>query len=251
MSNHLGRRHIVIPDVQVKPKSKTAHLEAAGNYIADHRPDTIICIGDFADMPSLSSHKDRGHIEYEGARYSKDIDAALRGMRLLMKPIKAVKGYSPELVMTLGNHEHRIRRTVDQYPMLKGKLSVDDLGYKGWGWKVIPFLRPKEIDGVLYCHYFVTGVYDKPIGRAAGLISKYHQSCFAGHLQGRDIAYSKHADGRPITSIIAGSFYDHDEGYLSHQSNQHWRGIYMLNEVRRGSFDEVAISLNYLKRKWL
>ncbi|MCI0565555.1 MAG: hypothetical protein MN733_44390, partial [Nitrososphaera sp.] len=126
-----------------------------------------------------------------------------------------------------------------------------DLGYEEFGWTVTPFLRPKKIDGILYCHYFVTGVFDRPITRAAAILSKYHQSAFAGHLQGRDIAYAKNGEGKPMTAIIAGSFYSHTEQWLSHQANTHWRGMYMLNEVSGGSFDECALSINFLKRKYL
>lgn len=246
-----GKRHIYIPDAQVKPGVPTAHLKACGNYIAEKRPDVIVCAGDFADMPSLSTHKPKGHMDYEGKRYMKDIVAVHDAMRLLMVPFIGIKDYEPKMVLTLGNHEDRITRAVKADPMLEGKIGLTDLDYEEWGWKVVPYLKPIKIDGVTYCHYFVTGVYDKAISKASQLITKYHQSCIAGHQQGRDIAYGKHADGSPITSIIAGSFYEHDEDYLSPQSNNHWRGIYMLNEVHDGSFDEMAVSLNFLKRKYL
>jgi hypothetical protein len=72
----------------------------------------------------------------------------------------------------------------------------------------------------------------------------------AGHQQGRDIAYGKRADGKPITAIIAGSFYLHDEPYLNPITNSVWRGIYMLHEVNQGSFDEMAVSIGYLERKY-
>lgn len=246
----IGKRHIVIPDTQVKENIKTKHLEACGNYIVEKRPDTVVMLGDWADMPSLSTHKAKGDIEYENKRYVRDIEAAKAGMELMMKPILKAKDYNPKLVMILGNHEDRIPRLVKQEPKLQGVVSIDDLEYEKFGWKVVPFLQPIMVNGIMYCHYFVTGVYDKPISKASQLISKYHQSCIAGHLQGRDIAYAKHADGSPITSIIAGSFYDHDEKYLSAQSNNHWRGIYMLSEVNKGSFDEMAVSLEFLKRRY-
>lgn len=245
------KRHIVIPDCQVRKGVKTDHLEAMGNYIADKRPEVIVCLGDFADMPSLGTHQPRGHITYENQRYQRDIQAARAAMERLTKPFSSIKGYKPKMVLTLGNHEDRITRLIDQDPKLEGTLSLDDLGYEEFGWKVIPYRQPKKLDGVLYSHYFVSGKYDRPIERAAKLISTYHQSCIAGHQQGRDIAYSKHADGRPITSIIAGSFYDHKEPWMSPQSNNHWRGAYMLTEVKAGSFDEVALSVGFLKRKYL
>jgi hypothetical protein len=75
-------------------------------------------------------------------------------------------------------------------------------------------------------------------------------SCVAGHQQGRDIAFGKRADGRKMTGIIAGSFYQHEEAYLNPQTNSHWRGVYMLHEVEDGSFDEMAVSMNYLRREY-
>jgi hypothetical protein len=75
-------------------------------------------------------------------------------------------------------------------------------------------------------------------------------SCVAGHQQGRDVAYSKRGDGRQMTSIIAGSSYPDDESYLNSQTNKHWRGIIMLNEVEDGSFDEMFVSTDYLLRKY-
>jgi hypothetical protein len=44
---------LVIPDCQVKPGVATDHLTWAGKAICDYRPDVVINIGDFADMPPL------------------------------------------------------------------------------------------------------------------------------------------------------------------------------------------------------
>ena len=53
-----------------------------------------------------------------------------------------------------------------------------------------------------------------------------------------------------MTAIIAGSCYEHDEGYMGPQGNEHWRGFYMLHEVKDGAFDEMAVSLNYLRERY-
>ena len=90
----------------------------------------------------------------------------------------------------------------------------------------------------------------RPCTTAQSLITKHHMSCIAGHQQGRMIAYAKSADGREITSIIAGSCYEHDEPYLNPQTNNHWRGLYILNDVKDGSYDEMPVSLKYLRKKY-
>ena len=69
-------------------------------------------------------------------------------------------------------------------------------------------------------------------------------------MQGKDIAYSRTANGKSLTGIIAGSYYQHEEEYLNAQTNVHWRGCFQLNEVVDGEFDELPLSLNYLRRKY-
>lgn len=226
-----------------------AFLSRIGRYIAEKRPHKIICLGDFADMPSLSSY-DKGKKSFEGRRYRADIDAARRAMDILMGPIARASGYKPELHLTLGNHEERILRVAELQPEFEGIVSIRDLRYEDYGWRVHEFLHPVKIDGVMYAHYFTSGVMGRPITTAQALLQKKHMSCVAGHQQGKMIAYATRADGSTITGLIVGSCYEHDEPYLGPQGNRHWRGIVMLHEVRNGTFDEMFVSLQYLKRKF-
>lgn len=209
-------------------------------------------------MPSLSSY-DQGKKSFEGRRYRADIEASHKAMQALLTPLlnfnaKAKKNkekqYHPRMVLTLGNHEQRIERAVNDDPKLEGVLSLDDLGYADYGWEVYPFTEVVVIDGVAYSHYFTTGVAGRPASTASALLSKKHQSCVAGHQQGRQIASAFRADGTPITCIIAGSCYEHNEDYMGPQGNKHWRGIVVLNEVNEGSFDEMFVSLNYLNKNY-
>ena len=251
-------RHLVIPDCQVKPEVDTDYLTHIGKYIAEKRPEKIICLGDFADMPSLSSY-DVGKKSFEGRRYKKDIEAAHKAMDKLFAPIDKLnqelkashkKQYAPEQHMLLGNHEHRINRAVNSDAKLEGTLGIEDLCYEDWGWKVYDFLDVVVLDGIAYSHYFVTGVAGRPASTAAAQLRKTNMSCIAGHQQGRQVAYATKADGKTITSIIAGSCYTHNEDYLGKQGNKHWRGILMLHEVDDGAFDEMWVSLKYLEEKY-
>lgn len=245
---------IVIGDQQVKPEIDLRPCQRIGKYIAHKKPKIVVNIGDFADMPSLSFHDVPGSMGYEGQRYKADIIAVHRGMRLMMEPILAEMErdptWKPRLVMTLGNHEDRIDRTIKATPKLDGLMGLPDLEYERWGWEVIPFLKPIIIENIAFCHYFCSGQMGRPISSARAMLNKLHMSCVAGHQQGRDMAIGKRADGSSITAIINGSSYEHDEGYLNHQTNNHWRGIYVLNDVRNGSFEEMAVSMAYLARKY-
>jgi hypothetical protein len=246
-----GLRIAVVTDAQVSPGVPTNHLVAAGKYIAAKQPDVIVCIGDFWDMPSLSEWDKPGSISTEGRRYRADIDAGCDAMEQFLNPIAKVAGYSPVQVFTMGNHEYRGERAIRNDPArLDGVISRKDFKLERYGWKVFPFLQPVVIADVAFCHFFPSGVMGRPVITARALLSKLHMSAFAGHQQGRQIAYDKRADGREITAIISGSFYQHNEEYLSPFTNKHWRGMYFLNEVKDGSFDEMALSLNYLLRRF-
>jgi len=242
-------KHLVIPDCQVKPGVPLDHLTWAGKYIAEKRPNVIICLGDFADMASLSSY-DVGKRSFEGRRLQKDIDAVQRGMDRLITPIVKLPRYNPRLVFCEGNHEERLERLTESDPKLHGFVGLRSLGYEIYGWKIYPFLKPVRINGVNYSHFFPSGVMKMPCKKAARIISKYHQSCVAGHTPGKDIAYAYRGDGKAITAVICGSFYQHDEEYADYLSNRHWRGLFMLHEVRDGQFDEMAVSLAHLKRRF-
>jgi hypothetical protein len=250
-------KHLVIPDVQAKPGVNFDYLKAAGNYIVEKKPDVIVCIGDFADLQSLSSY-DRGLKSFEGRNYMDDVWAAREAMDALLQPLYAEtarlkknkeKIYKPRMVMTLGNHENRINRVINEDRKLEGLISTDDMPYQDW--EVKPFLEVQCIDGVAYSHYFTSGVMGRPITTAQAILTKKHMSAFAGHQQGRQIAYARRADGKEMTAIISGSFYEHHEEYLGPQGNEHWRGCWMLHEVNDGAFDEMAISLRYLKENYI
>lgn len=249
-------KHLIIPDCQIKDGDDTEFLSWIGQYILDQKPDVIINLGDFADMESLSSY-DVGKKSFEGKRYIKDIGAAHQAMDKLLQPLREFnakakknkeKQYKPRKVLTLGNHEERIARAVNNDPKLEGLIKYEDLPYQDW--EVHPFLKPVFIDGIAYCHYFPTGVMGRPATTASAMVSKLHMSCIAGHQQGKQVAYGKRPDGSTITCIIAGSCYEHDEHYLDHQTNKHWRGVIVLHEVQDGCFDEMFVSLSYLKKKY-
>lgn len=249
---------LIIPDCQVKEGVPLEHLTWAGKAICDYRPDVVVNIGDFADMPSLSTHDVKGSKYFEGLRYKKDVEVVKKAMQQLLAPLRELqktqkeskhKVYKPRMVLTLGNHENRIVRAVNNSPQLEGLIQVEDLGYDK-DWEVHEFLKPVFIAGVGFSHYWPVGAMGRPAASPAAIISKLHMSCVAGHQQGKQLAYGKRADGKPICAIIAGSYYMHDEDYMDSLSNRHWRGLVVLNDVKDGHFDEMMLSIEYLERKY-
>ncbi|HET8685398.1 MAG TPA: hypothetical protein VFM18_01890 [Methanosarcina sp.] len=251
-------KHLVIPDTQVKPGVSIDYLTYIGRYIVDHKPDKVIQIGDFADMPSLSSY-DVGKKSFEGRRYKADIEATHLAMAALLQPLQEFnqrarknkeKQYRPELWLTLGNHENRIERVVEGDPKLEGTIGLEDLKYENYGWTVVPYLQPVVLDGIAYCHYFTSGLMGRPVVSARHLVQKKHQSCVMGHVQNWEMHREVRADGTPLLGLFVGSCYEHNEDYLGPQGNNYDRGIWMLHEVENGSFQPAYISLKYLREKY-
>lgn len=249
---------LFIPDSQVKPGDDFGFLRRIGRYIVEKKPDIVVHAGDFADLQSLSSY-DKGKRSFEGRRYKADILAAHEGMEALLGPLREYNqmrvrnkqsSYRPRMVLTMGNHEHRIDRTINDEPLLDGTISTDDLKYESYGWEVHPFLEVVVIEGIAFSHYFVTGAMGRPAASAAAMLSKRHMSMVAGHQQGRQSATAVKADGRQITAIIAGSCYEHEEEYLGRQGNKHWHGVLMLHNVVDGCFDEMFVPLSYINEKY-
>ena len=249
---------LVLPDVQAKPGNDFMFLNRIGQYICDKRPDVIVNIGDMADMESLSSY-DKGKKSFEGRRYIRDIGAVKSANYALFQPIRNLqdqqirnkkKVYQPRTIICMGNHENRINRAINDDAKMEGLISVDDLCYNQYYDEIYDFLDVVVVEGVAFSHYFVTGISGRPASTASAQLNKKHMSCVAGHQQGLQIATAHRADGQRLTSIIAGSCYEHNEDYLGAQGNKHWRGFLMLHEVNDGQFDLMPVSLDYLEGKY-
>lgn len=256
MTQRKIRRHMFIPDTQVKPGVRIDHLRHAGQAAAEYKPTAIIVIGDWWDFPSLSSY-DKGKKSFEGRRYSKDVAAGNKAMALFEAPIlaeiEATAGtsepWNPRLVFCLGNHEYRVVRAIESDPILEGTIGYEDLALDGW--EVHDFLEPVWIDGVCYSHYFANKMNGRPIGGASidTRLKTIGHSFSQGHQQTLMLGCRPTLSGMHW-GLVAGNFYQHDEEYRGYQANDEWRGIVLKNDVRDGQYNPMLLDMNYLKRKY-
>ena len=171
----MTRTHLIIPDTQAKADVPTDHLGWIGRYVVERKPDVIVHVGDHADMPSLSSY-DAGKRDFEGRRYATDIEAANDAWAILNEAMDVhnarrrlfkERQYQPRRILTLGNHEDRINRAANDDPKLTGLISTDDLDYQRSGWEVAPYLKPVELDGVWYTHFWAAPMTGRAYGGTA------------------------------------------------------------------------------------
>ena len=235
---------LIIGDPHAHPDYDNDRFTALGKFIAREKPDAVVCIGDMADMPSLSSY-DRGTKGFEGRRYKKDIGAVLDAQDKLLTPIYKVRGYNPKLYMTLGNHEDRITRAINASPELEDAIGMFDLEYEAHGWKVTPFKKCVTIKGISFSHYFTSGVAGRPISSihiGNTMISKLHCSAVQGHSHLYNHAEQTRPDGQKIFGLSVGCYShpNYTESWCQDTEYQWWRGIIILEGLDgEGYYDSI------------
>ncbi len=260
----MSKSILVIPDAHASPHFHNERFDILGKFIVDRKPDVIVNIGDFGDMPSLCSY-DKGKKSFEGRRYKDDVAAVVDAQKRMFAPMaeynlqqrkNAKKQYKPRLILTLGNHENRINRVAEMQAELEGTISVADLKYKEFGWDVIPYTSPIVINGVAFCHHFSSGIMGRPIsGEHPGysLITKMYQSCVAGHSHIRDFCERTSADGRRLLGLIVGCYLDVDqhEDYAGEANKMWWKGLVMLHDVADGEFEPEFVNIKQLRKLYV
>lgn len=265
---------IIIGDAHVRPDISNERFNWLGKFIADYvisNPHTnvkIIDMGDFEDMPSLSSY-DLGKLDFEGRRYQKDIEAAIDARAKLLAPLtkeifkaKENKKKQPknfELYALGGNHfEGRINRILQEQPWLVGKLSVSDGLANAFGFKYIPFGSTINLNGIMFTHYWKNRGSHHPIGGgknpAATIQREKLCSSVTGHSHVLDRTSQVTGTGKKIFTLVAGCFLaeEQTEKYAGQANDAWWKGICVLKDVRDGypTGGEQYITIQELKRMY-
>jgi hypothetical protein len=262
--NKNGIIHVMIPDTQVGPKTPIDHIYWIGQYLVDHfygKRIRLIIIGDWWDMPSLSSY-DKGTKDYEGRRIIADFIAGNDAMAVLMKPLidsrmrDEKKGVVPWWPMSLeffdGNHEFRVERALQMSPELEGLIGLDFMDVEKYGFNRYPFLKVASLEGVAYSHYFSNPMTGRPYsGNNIETRLKTIGASFSQGHQQVHLTAIRYVLGQQQRGLVSGSCYLHDEKYRGFQGNQsHWRGIVVCNDVKDGGYELMEVSLDFLCKKY-
>lgn len=249
----LMRRDVyVLPDPQVKPKTKHA-LAIVAHDIVESKPSDVVCLGDLFDMPSLSAY-DKGKISFHSRRYIDDIDAGNLALYEFWSIIEAGRAEDPKwkckFYFCKGNHEDRIRKAMEFAPTeLSGLLELYQPDYSGWD-KVAEFLEPVLIGGVCFTHYLANEFSGRAISTASAGLKAKHSSFVCGHKQVLDYAEAQTIGGKRIMGLQIGACYYHDEGYKGPQNNRHFRGTALLRNLEKGQWEMEIRNLSTLTEKY-
>jgi hypothetical protein len=240
---------LVLPDSHAHPDHNNDRYEWLGKLLADLKPDYLVDIGDFWDMPSLCSY-DKGKRGFENRRYHKDIEAGIDAQDKLLHWVKKSKRKQPTRIRCLGNHEHRINRVLDLDPIMDGTISTKDLQSKEYGFEEYPFLEIVEIEGVQFSHYFASGVMGRPIGGVnlgASILAKQLQSATQGHSHLFDHAVRVRGNGTHIHGLSCGVFQDYVPPFAKASARYWSSGVVIKRGVENGEYDIEWVSMRRLK----
>ncbi len=225
------RCHLVIGDSHATPQAHNHRYDWLGRLVADLRPDVVVDIGDWWDMPSLCSY-DEGKKSFEGRRYADDIAAGVEAQdRVAHFGGEAYR--RAHKIRCLGNHEYRICRLLELEPRWEEHVGLGDLQSEDYGWETYPYLTRASADGLTYCHFFKSPGSDRPIAgvhpcRAVAL--KCHTGAIFGHTHRFGFYEDVVADGsgRRFQVFNAGCYFGHSEDWAG-TDVEHWRrGLLVL-----------------------
>jgi hypothetical protein len=252
----LTKTHLIIPDSHAHPQHHNKRAEWLGKLINDIKPSVVIHLGDSADMPSLSSY-DRGTKAFQGRNYRADIDAHLDFNERLWGVVRSAKRKLPYRYFFEGNHEHRIKKAINLQPELDGAISFDDLELGRYYDEVTEYngRSPgvREIDGIQYAHFFISGVMGKSIGGAHpaySILGKGHGSATAGDLHLLSYECQTGIGGRRLQGLVAGCYQDYNSDWAGEANKLWWRGVVVKRNVEDGNYDPQFISLAALKKEY-
>lgn len=249
--------HLVIPDSHAHPDFNNNRFTWLGNLVADLKPDHVVMLGDWADMPSLCSY-DKGTKGFEGRRYKKDVASAIDAQEKFFAPIRARKKKLPKFWMLEGNHEYRIKKAINSNAsQLEGIIGPDDLQFSNMGWEYIQYEGDTpghlNLDGIAYAHYHISGVLGRPIGGIHGayqLLMKGLGSCTQGHVHTLDYCIRTGADGKHRLGLIAGVYQDYMSDFAGVANKLWWKGVVYKREVQDGMYDPQFISLDAIRKEY-
>lgn len=203
---------IVLPDCQVPYHDKKS-LKAVEKYMANHKWDYYINLGDFMDLDCISHHNQGQLRQVEGKRLKQDYDI---GNEILDRHQEIVRrnNKKAKFVMLEGNHEYRIERYLDANPAAQGYVEVENALY----------LKERGID-YIRCYkegktfklgkaYFHHGLYTNDLHAKKHALN-FGKNIFYGHLHDiQGYSHTQHGDGSAIVGQSLGCLCEYQQSYI-------------------------------------
>ncbi|HMQ93532.1 MAG TPA: hypothetical protein PKA33_14050 [Amaricoccus sp.] len=256
---------LVIPDAHWRQSDRLDRAYALGRFIMSRRPQAIVWIGDWWDMPSLAAHKAPSPLgtgdqptKREGLRVVADIESGCQALDAVLSDLNRYNArqrrtghherqYKPRMVFLAGNHEERLERIPKLHPALQGFIDdqaiADAVARRGIEWH--PYLRPVKIAGITFAHCFESPGNRKPI-QIGSWPAKLPFSAVWGHTHQFHHRTASLPFRQSISALCAGTFRSAPPPDAPHE----WSGVVMLHDAHDGEYDLEQISTDRLLREF-
>lgn len=227
-------RWIILPDMQI-PYHDEKSLAAVENYIAAHRWDGWLQIGDFLDFDTISSFN-YGKPRITANRYlNEDIEMANEILDWHQNLVRS-NNKQAKFVLLEGNHEERVERWLDANPQFEGILSVPKmLRLKERGITWVPSWSLGEtysIGKAVFSHGLYTNKY-----HAEKMVNAWGQSIFYGHTH--DMQCVPKAFKRKDDLIVGqsiGCLCEYEQTWMKGKPTNWQQGFMVLHVMPNGNF---------------
>ena len=191
------RRVLAIPDPQA-PFHDAVSMSILEEYMADHRWDEAIYLGDFLDYFCISKYNEGKPGTIEGRTILKELQ---QGERLLQRHVDILRrgNKACKIIYLQGNHEQRAYDWVSRYPHLKGLIEPENV--LKFDEKDIQYVKCWA-DGDIYNigkAYFTHGNYTNT-HHAKKMVEAYEENIFYGHTHDCN-SFNKTAKGTGKTKV--------------------------------------------------
>lgn len=224
----------------------------AGKLAAEYAVSCVIHLGDVNNHDATSSFdKDKpGNLLARSIKGDYEIEYKANDAWY-----DGLNGHTCRQIMLDGNHDIRPLVYAERHPEVADTIKDYEQKRGNLGWERVPFQQPITVSGVRYCHMFTrtprgkSSAYSVRSGAssARAQLQANMVSCIAGHIPGFDY-FELPTDTGLRQSIIAGSYYPHQQSYAGPQGGYHWNGLILIHMVKPGEFDFERISIKRLKQ---
>jgi len=229
------KRVLVLPDIHV-PYQDEPTLRVVEAYMADHKWDELIYLGDLMDFDFISSFNRESARQLEGRRFKKDYNEA---EKLLKRHIGIVRKKNPDckVVYLEGNHEQRVQRFLDASPNAEGYIEVpialklDELGVQ-WvpNWSTGKLYR---IGNAYFSHGLYTNMY-----HAKKMAESFGACIYYGHTHDMQaISVVHRAKKHTMEGQSLGCLCREDQAYMKGKPNKWQQGFGVLHVQPNGFFN--------------
>lgn len=204
-------RWVILPDMQVPYEDKRS-LAAVESYMAAHRWDGYLNLGDFLDFNELSSYVEGK----PGAVKENVADTFEAGRTILLRHAKILRSRNVDARMVLiqGNHDYRAVSYAEKHPELREHLDVrknlqlDPMDVE-WvpSWEKGKLFR---LGNAYFTHGLLTGKY-----AASKMVDHFGVCIYFGHDHGVSFhAKVRHGDDKTLEGGSLGCLCRYDQKYL-------------------------------------